>query len=199
MAPLRADDLVASEAERASLAALREVTADVDGPMERHCVRVFVMAERLARPTDREALLCACVLHDIGAYPGASRGGVYVTDGRLYAEELLRPFGWPEQRLRLTLDAIELHHTLRPQWSRGAEVEGLRRADLVDATAGLAGFGLPRGWIRGLFAAVPRDGFWRELGGLLARNLRERPATLPRIFTAGRSGGAATSVDLTPL
>ena len=185
-ARLRADELVSGAAEAAALGALRDVTGRMDGPMERHCLRAFVMAERLAGPgCDREALLCAALLHDIGAYPAASRGGVYVTDGRVFAGELLARFDWPPRRLQLALDAIELHHRLDSQAGRGAEVEALRRADLVDVTAGLVSAGLPRPWLRGLFTAVPRDGFWRELGALVASFLRERPATLPAIFTAG--------------
>jgi hypothetical protein len=81
-------------------------------------------------------------------------------------------------------DAIELHHELRSQRERGAEVELLRRADLVEVSQTLVTFGLRRSWLRGLRSAVPPAGMVPEISRLLARAARERPATVPRIFTA---------------
>jgi len=185
-AALGADDLVSTPSERACLDALRDAAGERDGPMERHGIRVFVIVERLARDggleLDREVLLCASLLHDVGLYPRASEGGAYVTDGRHYAAGVLTPGRWSGDRLERCLDAIELHHELRPQWERGAEVELHRRADLVEVSAGLVRFGLRGGWLRGLFRAVPRTGFYPEIARLLGRALRERPASLPRIF-----------------
>jgi uncharacterized protein DUF6632 len=43
-----ADAIVSTAAERASLDALRQATGAPDTPMERHCVRVFLMVERMA-------------------------------------------------------------------------------------------------------------------------------------------------------
>lgn len=93
---------------------------------------------------------------------------------------------WPRGRQLLCLRAIERHHEVRSQWQAGAEVELLRRADLVELSGGLVSFGLERAWIRGLFAAVPRRGVYGEIGTLVARAARERPATLPLIVTRGR-------------
>jgi hypothetical protein len=186
---LSANEVASTAAERACLAALREATGAIDGAMERHCLRVFLVAERLAADGgtafDREVVLCAALLHDVGAYPIASRGGAYVTDGRLFTERTLRPFSWSSERLRSCLDAVEHHHELRPQWGRGVEVELIRRADLVDVLPGLVTFGLPRPWLRGVTRAVPRRGIYRELARIVVRLLRERPATIPRIFFPG--------------
>lgn len=183
-----AAELAHSEAEKAALAAVQELSG-ADGPLERHGVRVFLIAERLAAERgveiDREVVLVAALLHDIGLYEGASRGGVYVTDGAEFTADLLHPYGWDEARLQLCFDAIERHHELRPQWDRGEEVELLRRADLVDVSAGLVDFGLPRRELRGLFLEVPRNGFYREIGRLLAGTARRRPHTLPQIFFRG--------------
>lgn len=181
-----ADALARTQPERVCLDALREATATTGGALERHCVRVFVLTERMAAgdalPFDRERMLCACLLHDLGLYPPAATGDVYVRDSRRLAERLLAPFGWPPERLSICLDAIEHHHELRSQWHRGTDVELLRRADLVDASAGVLAYGLPRGWLRGLFRAVPRKGFYAELVRITGRALRDRPATIPRIF-----------------
>jgi hypothetical protein len=181
-----AEDLAHTESETAALATLREVTGESGGPMERHGLRVFLVADRFAtaRETkvDREVLLIAGLLHDVGLYDAASHGGVYVREGAEFTAELLRTRGWDEERIRLCFDAIERHHELRTQWDRGAEVELIRRADLTDISAGIVRFGLSREWIKDLFKSVPRDGTYRTIGYEVAKVLRHRPLTFPQIF-----------------
>jgi HD domain len=181
-----ADELVTTGAERASLAALRAATGEQNGPMERHCVRQFLIAEELGRrepeEVDRELLLCAALLHDAGLYPGVSTGDAYVTDSRRLGERTLVSYGWPHGRLARCLDAIEEHHAFASRRSWGLEVELIRRSDLIDVTRGLARFGLPRGWLRDLFREVPRSGLYRMLVRQVSRMARERPRTLGRIF-----------------
>ena len=154
--------------------------------MERHCARVLAIAAELGRrrgeTLDMEVLGCAAWLHDAGLYDGAASDASYVTDGRRLALSVLAPFDWPAERLQRCGDAIERHHTLRAQWSLGPEVEVMRRADLVDVSAGVVSFGLDRAWLKALFARVPRDGFVRGLLPLVGHMLRERPLTAARIF-----------------
>ena len=90
-----------------------------------------------------------------GCLPRPASGDAYVRDSRRLAAEVLAPFGWSGLRLERCLDAIEHHHRLVPQWSRGVEVELLRRADLVEGTGGLVAFGFPRRRLRRLFRAGP--------------------------------------------
>ena len=181
--------LATTPAERSALDALRHATGDTGGPMERHSLRVFLIAERLAAEggidADPEILLVAGLLHDIGLYDDATHGGVYVAEGAEFAEPILREHGWSEDRTRLCADAIERHHELRPQWDRGAEVELIRRADLVELSDGLIRFGLSRGWIKGLGGAVSRRGVYAEIGREVAKALRTRPLTMPQIFIRG--------------
>jgi HD domain-containing protein len=190
----RADELVTTDAERASLDALRAATRETDGTMERHCVRQFLIAERLGERTaeevDRELLLCAALLHDAGLYPGVKSEDVYVSDSRRLAERTLEPFGWPRPRLARCLDAVEQHHALGSRWDWGVEVELMRRSDLVDVTRGLVAFRLPRTWLRELFRSVPRTGLYRMLAREVGRMARERPRTLVRI-TRPRSAPSA--------
>src|SRR4051794_41623386 len=109
-----ADELLSTEAEAAALQALRIATGETDGGMERHTVRQYLIAERIADtrgiPYDRELLLCACFLHDSGLYGPASTGDVYIKDSARYARRTLEPFGWPDERLQRCLDACEQHH-----------------------------------------------------------------------------------------
>ena len=186
-----ADDLIQTEDERDALARLRDLTGESDGPMERHSTRCFLLAEKLAadgnKEIDREVLLIAAWIHDLGLYEGASEGGAYVTDGRHYAERMLagKP-GWDDARIRLCGDAIERHHELRSQWEAGNEVELLRRADRIELGGGLIRYGIPRAWFKDLDGRVRRDGTYREIGKLVARGLRQRPLTMAQIFVRGK-------------
>jgi predicted hydrolase (HD superfamily) len=181
-----AEDLAHTSGEMAALAKLREITGESGGPMERHGLRVFLIADRLATAreaqVDREVLLIAGLLHDVGLYDQASHGGVYVKEGAEFTAELLRTQSWDEERIRLCSDAIERHHELRSQWDRGAEVELIRRADLVDLTSGLVRFGLSREWLRDLTRSVPRNGTYPTIGREVARQLIHQPLQFARIF-----------------
>src|SRR4051812_30923314 len=86
----RADELLCTEAEAATLEALRVATAETDGDMERHTVRQYLIAERLADTRGirfgRELLLCASFLHDAGRYgPAPARGAIGGGGGLLWA------------------------------------------------------------------------------------------------------------------
>ena len=187
--PTLADELATSDAERACLERLRSLVGAANGPIERHSIRVFLIAQELAAradlEADRELLLCAAILHDAGLYPGVATRAAYVTDGRHLAERLLADAGWPAERVRRCADAVERHHELRSQWSRGVEVELIRRADLIEVSHGLVRYGLPRSWLRALRPRVPRAGFVREVLRQLAIAARRRPATLWRIVWPG--------------
>jgi hypothetical protein len=179
-------ELPATPAVNAALGALREATGGTDGPMERHCLRVRRIAAELARrrgwAIDDEVIAVAAMLHDVGLYPSASRGGVYTADGAALAREMLRAHSWSDDRIRLCAEAIDRHHELRGQRAHGDEVEALRLADLIDLGAGLLTFGLDRRWLRDLNRDVPRQGLVAELVRELGRAFGERPLTIPRIF-----------------
>jgi HD domain len=180
-----ADALSASPAARASLEALR-AAAGLDSPLERHCLRQFAIAERLAddRAFDRELLLCACWLHDLGLFTRSR--DPYVTEGARLAARVLKPFDWPPERLQRCMDACEQHHAPTSRMVMGLEVELVRQSDLVDVSAGLVSFGLDRRWLRELFREVPRDGLWRLIGSSVLNELRRRPASLTGVFLSPR-------------
>src|SRR5262249_21349115 len=131
---LYADQFVSTPAEIAALRALRDAADGSDTPMERHCLRVFLIIERLAADRglalDREVALCTSLLFDVGGFASVATRDVYTRDGRRFAQRVLEPFSWPAERLQLGLQAIERHHRLSSQWHHGVEVELLRRADL---------------------------------------------------------------------
>lgn len=181
---LLADELITTEAERSALEALRTATGETDGPMERHTVRQYLIAERIADTRsiryDRELLLCASFLHDAGLYPAASSGDVYIRDSVRYARQTLEPLGWSAERLQLLLDACEQHHAFRSRWVMGAEVELVRQSDLVEVVPELVRRGIPRRWLKHeLQGAVPRTGFWPGFAVILRNHWRRM---LPGMF-----------------
>ncbi|WP_372787958.1 hypothetical protein [Paraconexibacter sp.] len=183
---MRPDDLCTTPAEHAALAALRE-RAGSGSPMERHCHRQFLICERLAgeRAYDREVVLVACWLHDAGLWTASK--DPYVTEGARLVQQVVAPFGWPQERLQLCMDAAEQHHAPRSVERLGPEVELLRRSDLVDVSRGLVNFGIERAWLRELFRQIPRTGIWRHmLGPATVQELRHRPRSLVGVFLAPR-------------
>ena len=182
----RADELVTTEAEKASLAALRDATGEIDGVMERHTVRCFLLCELLGAKhnadLDREVILCASILHDIGLYDKVSEGGVYTDEGGAFARKLALDHGWDERRADLCAVACANHHAIRAQWEQGAEVECLRLADRIEVSGGLSKAGLSRDQVKAVFADVPRDGFYAGLLHVVWPALRSRPLKTARIF-----------------
>jgi hypothetical protein len=186
-----ADSLAQTPLEQRFLAELREASGEVDGPMERHCVRCFMFVELLAErrgvAIDRELSLCAALVHDIGLYDSVTHGGVYTDEGGALAERLFTEAGESPQRARLINDTCAQHHAVRDQSSLGTEVELMRLADRIELSAGVLRSGLSRGEVRVVFHQVSRDGVYGTIAGLVGHALRERPLSVPRIFKL--SGG----------
>src|SRR3954454_23890011 len=196
----RADELICTESEAAALKALRTATGEIDGDMERHTVRQYLIAERLADTRgiayDRELLLCASFLHDAGLYGPASSGDVYIKDSGRYARRTLEPLGWSEERLRTCVDACEQHHAFTPRCWLPNEVELVRRSDLVEVLPELVRFGIPRSWLkRQLWPAVPRAGFWPATLDILRAEWRRM---LPGMFRPPPERSAGSAAGETP-
>ncbi len=181
--------MVATPAEGTALQQLRAATGATGSPMELHCLRCRHIAARIAARQgwviDGEILTVAALLHDIGLLPMFASRGVYTADGANLARALLGELGWSAGRIGVCAEAIDRHHEVRNQLALGAEVEALRRADLIEVTGGLVRFGVDRDWLRRLFAGIPRKGFYRAVAALLRHAAAERPSTLPRIFLRG--------------
>jgi HD superfamily phosphodiesterase len=180
------DTLVQTAVEVEALTALREATGETDGTMERHTLRCFLLCNLLAEKhnadLDREVMLVASILHDIGLYDAVSEGGVYTDEGGEFARKLCLKHGWDERRADLCAAACANHHAIRSQWELGAEVEVLRLADRIEVSGGLSRGGLSRDQIKGVFEEVPRDGFYGGLAHIVWPSLRSRPLQTLRIF-----------------
>lgn len=183
---LRAETLVETPAESASLAALRNAAGESDGVMERHCLRCFRLCEHLAKrhgtTVDREVMLCAALLHDIGLYEVVSHGGVYTEEGADEARRITSEHDWEARRGNLCAEACARHHSLKRQWVAGAEVEFLRLADRIEVSGGLSRAGLSRVQIKDVFSEVSREGFYAGLARLVGPELAKRPLTFVAAF-----------------
>ncbi len=181
-----ADSLVSTPAEMRSLSALRDASGESDGVMERHCLRCFELSIRIAAKrgaeVDREVLLCAAILHDIGLYESVSSGGVYTDEGAEVARRIGAEAGWDAERGELCAEACARHHSITAKWDLGAEVEALRLADRIEVSGGLLRGGLSRAEVAEAFTLYPRDGFYRGLLHLVGPTLRKRPLSTTKIF-----------------
>jgi len=185
-----AETLASSPAELRCLEEVRTATGAVDGPVERHGARCYLLAQHLAVhrgiDADEEVLLCAGLVHDLGLYPGVAAGGAYTADGAEFAKRVLGELGWGAERIALCANAIEFHRALREQWSRGPEVELMRLADRIEISAGRLTCGLSADTVQDVFSMASRKGLYREVARMAGRALRERPATLPLILRSHR-------------
>src|SRR5690606_28813315 len=143
------------------------------------------ISERLAAAyrteIDREVMLCATLVHDLGLYPEFSSGGVYTEEGADLARAIGEEAGWSADRIELCARACERHHKLRPQLEYGPEVEFLRLADRVEVS-GFLRAGLSASELAEVRATAPRDGFYTGLAKAVWPMVRERPATLVHVF-----------------
>jgi hypothetical protein len=181
-----ADTLIETDLERRCLEELRRASGEVDGVMERHCVRCFLFIELLAQKRslefDREVAISASILHDAGIYPALSEGGVYTDESGIVAERLFLEAGAEPQRAALVREACAQHHALRDQSAKGVEVELMRLADRIEVSGGVVRSGLSGREVGDVFGRVSRKGFYAGIGGLVLGVLRDRPLTLPQIF-----------------
>ena len=144
-----ADTLVETDLERRFLEELRGASGEVDGPMERHCVRCFLFVELLAarRGVRRSTASSRSVRRwstTSASTPRSRHGGVYTDEGGELAERLFLDAGATPERAELIRDACAQHHALRDQSAKGTEVELMRLADRIELSYGLLRAGLDR-------------------------------------------------------
>ena len=102
-----------------------------------HCLRVFALAEDLAREEqldyDPEILRLSALLHDIGLYRAYSmrEGADHARRSVAVAVRLLRDGDFPPQATRIVLDAIE-HHPPGTAPGRSMEAALLKDAVALD-------------------------------------------------------------------
>lgn len=151
-------------------------------PYRNHAYRVANLCAALMPPGGdmHERIAIAAAFHDLGIWTDNTFD--YLEPSVRLAEAWLTAAGrdrWAPE----IVAAIRQHHKLTA--CRGEEsllVEAFRRADWIDVTAGVLRFGIPRRFIRDLYARWPDAGFHRLLVRLELRHLRRHPLNPLPVF-----------------
>ena len=146
-----------------------------------HAYRVVNLCAAIVKDrVDLEKIAVAAVFHDLGIWTNKTFD--YIAPSVALAREYLPAHGraaWIAEIERMIAD----HHKITPS-TAGPDslIEAFRRADWIDVTRGLRGFGIPRPLVARLFATWPSAGFhWRLLTLTLDR-FRSHPLTpLPMV------------------
>jgi hypothetical protein len=164
------------------LSAHRTVLGADFTPYCNHVYRVLHLASWFA-PNDGEAagkLAVAAAFHDLGIWtdgtfdylePSIRRAAAYLADRDRTA--------WTPEISAM----IREHHKISPYRDPAFPlVEPFRRADWIDVTLGWRRCGVPRAFVRKLYAAWPGAGFHRRLVQLSLLRARTNPLTpLPMV------------------
>jgi len=131
------------------------------------------------RCDDVDKIAVAAAFHDLGIWTDHTFD--YIAPSVSLAREHLA--AWRADWIPEIEAMIANHHKItraraHPDWL----VEGFRRADWIDVSCGFRRFGLPRAFIRSLFATWPSAGFHWRLVELTAAWSRQHPLTpLPMV------------------
>jgi hypothetical protein len=117
-----------------------------------------------------ETFAIAAAFHDLGIW--TDRTFDYLQPSIALATAYLTRTGRASSTPEIAAMILE-HHKVRPYRGEPAWlVEPFRRADWIDVTRGLRTFGVPRAFIRELFARWPSAGFHRRLVELSIERVR---------------------------
>lgn len=131
----------------------------------------------------RAAIETALVYHDIGLWADKQLAYLEPSIERVKADN--QAHGWGHDPQLLT-DIIYWHHKVTP--FRGADadiVNAVRKADWIDATAGVVRTGMPKACIRKVTEAIPAAGFYdtlKRIGPQLTGSLPRSVAGLSKVY-----------------
>ena len=145
-----------------------------------HVYRIVNLCVAIAGPSELEKIAVAAVFHDLGIWTNGTFD--YIAPSIDLAHDYLVSRGhedWTTEIERMIAD----HHKITPSTADpGSLIEPFRRADWIDVTRGLRGFGIPRPFVARLFATWPSAGFHRRLVTLTLDRFRSHPLTpLPMV------------------
>jgi hypothetical protein len=139
-----------------------------------HVYRVVNLCAAMSVGVGRiEQFAVAGVFHDLGIW--TDRTFDYIAPSIDLARRYLVARRREDWIPDISTTIAEHHKITRSTAAPSALVEAFRRADWVDVTGGLRGFGIPRCFIARLFATWPDAGFHRRLVQLAVRRLRTHP------------------------
>ena len=108
-----------------------------------------------------EKIAVAAVFHDLGIWTNKTFD--YIAPSVVLAREHLAARGMADWIPEIEAMIVDHHKVTASRANPQLLVESFRRADWIDVTRGLRGFGLPRKFIAGVDATWPDAGFHRRL------------------------------------
>ena len=140
-----------------------------------HVYRIVNLCVAFVGRGDLEKIAVAAVFHDLGVWTNSTFDYIAPSTALAHAYLLARARQeWTAEIERMISD----HHKITKAASDADSlIEAFRRADWIDVTRGLRGFGMSRAFVAHLFATWPSAGFhWRLVTSTLDR-FRHHPLT----------------------
>ena len=145
-----------------------------------HVYRIVNLCVAIAGRSELEKIAVAAVFHDLGIWTNGTFD--YIAPSIALAHDYL--VSRAHQDWTAEIEAmIADHHKITPSTAApGSLIETFRRADWIDVTRGLRGFGISRRLVSRLFATWPSAGFHWRLVTLTLERFRRHPLTpLPMV------------------
>jgi hypothetical protein len=145
-----------------------------------HVYRVANLCIALAGRSELQKIAVAAVFHDLGIWTNGTFD--YIAPSIALARDYLAERAREDWAVEIETMIADHHKITHSAASPDSLVEAFRRADWIDVTRGLRGFGIPPPFVARVFATWPDAGFhWRLLTLALDR-LRSHPLTpLPMV------------------
>jgi hypothetical protein len=155
-----------------------------------HSCRSYVYAKALGRTAeiahDVLALFAAAMFHDTGAFQLDlnGEGRCFTLNSARRLDELLKAAGWPDERRKVSAEAIVMH--LNPRVSKMRPEAHLLNAGVLLDVVGLRAWQFDAGSLETVRATHPRLGFTDEARRLLTAQAKAVPRC--RTASAFRAG-----------
>jgi hypothetical protein len=145
-----------------------------------HVYRIVNLCVAMAGRSELEKIAIAAVFHDLGIWTKSTFD--YIAPSIALAHDYLVARA-REDWIAEIEGMIADHHKITPSTADSESlIEAFRRADWIDVTRGLRGFGIPRPFVARLFATWPSAGFHWRLLTLTFDRFRSHPLTpLPMV------------------
>lgn len=155
------------------LAPYREALGPDHDAYRNHVLRVLAFCEeQYDGAASDPRFVTAAVFHDLGIWTAGTWD--YLAPSAELAGQSLVQQG-REDLVDEVRRMVELHHKVRAAGEPGDAVEVFRRADAIDVSRGVLGFGTSRSARRDVLRRHPNAGFHRRLAQLTLRQLRTDP------------------------
>ena len=145
-----------------------------------HVYRIVNLGVAIVGPGELEKIAVAAVFHDLGIWTHGTFD--YLAPSIALARDYLVARAREDWIAEIEEMIADHHKITQSTADPHSLIEAFRRADWIDVTRGLRGFGIPRPFVARLFATWPSAGFHWRLLTLTGDRFRSHPLTpLPMV------------------